>query len=121
MLTKQPQRPICKNCKTVPAKSNGISIHGFKKWHKYCVDCSKGAYNTTFGYLLHKKNKCEKCGFVPEDRCQLDIVYKDGNTKNKEKSNLKTICANCNRLHRKKLKEKNKSILDITVDSDYRL
>jgi len=29
-----------------------------------------------------------------------------------------TLCANCNRVYQKKLKEKNKSILDITVDAD---
>ena len=68
--------------------------------------------------VIYKKNKCEKCGFVPEDKCQLDIVYKDDNKKNKEKTNMKTLCANCNRLHQKKMKEKKKSILDITIDAD---
>ncbi len=68
---------------------------------------------------MNKKNKCEKCGFIAENTCQLDIVYKDGTVKNKEKSNMRTLCANCNRLYQKKLKEK--SILDITVDTDYRI
>ena len=45
-------------------------------------------------------------------------MYKDGNKKNKEKSNLRTLCANCNRLHQKNMKENRKSILDITVDAD---
>ena len=122
MITKQKPRPLCSNCKVQLAKPNGISKHGFKKWHKYCTDCAKAAYNPIFGYLLHKKNKCEKCGFVPEDKCQLDVIYKDGNKKNKEKSNTKTLCANCSRLYKKKLKDKQKSILNITVDSDdYRL
>ena len=121
MLTRQPNRPLCEHCKTSLAKPNGKSKHGFTKWHKYCVDCAKGAYNSKYGYLLHKKDKCEKCGFVPEDKCQLDVVYKDGNKKNKDKRNLKTLCANCNRLHQKKLKEKRKSILDITIDSDFTL
>jgi len=120
-LKQQRTRPLCENCKVTLAKSNGISKHGFNKWHKYCVECSKAAYNPKFGYLLHKKNKCEKCSFIPEDKCQLDIVYKDGNKKNKEKTNLKTLCANCNRVYQKKLKEKRKSILDITVDTDYTL
>ena len=118
MLTQQPHRPFCENCKTSLAKPNGVSKHGFKKWHKYCSTCAKAAYNEKFGFLLNKKNKCEKCGFIPEDKCQLDIVYKDMNSKNKVKSNMKTLCANCNRLHQKKLKEKRKSILDITVDAD---
>ena len=121
MLTRQPSRPLCEHCNTSLAKPNGKSKHGFKKWHKYCSTCAKAAYDEKFGFLLNKKNKCEKCGFVPEDKCQLDIVYKDGNKKNKEKSNMRTLCANCNRVYQKKLKEKKKSLLDITVDTDYRL
>lgn len=100
-------------------KPNGKSKHGFQKWHKYCSTCAKAAYNEKFGFLLYKEDVCGSCGFVPEDKCQLDIVYVDGNKKNKEKSNIKTICANCSRLHQKKIKEK--SLLDITVDTDYRL
>ena len=118
MLTQQPHRPFCQNCKTSLAKPNGISKHGFKKWHKYCATCAKAAYNKKFGFLLNKKNKCEKCGFIAEDKCQLDIIYKDNNQKNKVKSNMRTLCANCNRVYQKKLKEKSKSILDITVDAD---
>lgn len=118
MLTQQPHRPFCKHCKTSLAKLNGISKHGFKKWHKYCVQCSKAMYNTKYGYLLYKKAKCDKCNFVPEDNCQLDLVYKDGDMKNKSVKNMLTLCANCNRVYQKKLKEKNKSILDITVDAD---
>ena len=118
MLTQQPPRPFCENCKISLSKPNGVSKHGFKKWHKYCVQCSKAMYNAQYGYLLHKKSKCEKCKFVPEDSCQLDLVYKDGDNKNKSVKNLLTLCANCNRLHQKKLKEKRKSILDITVDAD---
>jgi hypothetical protein len=121
MITQQTPRPLCTQCKVSLCKPNGVSVHGFKKWHKYCSTCAKAAYNKKYGFLLHKRNKCEKCGFIPEDKCQLDIVYKDGNVKNKEKSNMKTFCANCNRLYQKKQKEKSKSLLDITVDTDYRL
>ena len=118
MLIQQPTRPFCEKCKMSLAKPNGISKHGFKKWHKYCVQCSKAMYNNKYGYLLNKKIKCEKCKFVPEDSCQLDLVYKDGDNKNKLSKNMLTLCANCNRIHQKKLKEKQKSILDITVDAD---
>ena len=121
MLVRQKTRPMCQQCNVSLAKPNGVSKHGFNQWHKYCASCAKAAYNSRFGYLLHKKNKCEKCGFVPEDKCQLDVTYKDGNKKNKDKSNLKTLCANCNRLHTKKMKQKKKSILDITADTDYTL
>jgi len=121
MLTQQPNRPFCKNCNISLSKPNGISKHGFNKWHKYCASCAKAAYNSRSGYLLHKKNKCERCNFIPEDKCQLDVIYEDGNKNNKEKNNLKTLCANCSRLFRKKFKENQKSILNITIDSDVRI
>ena len=44
---------------------------------------------------------CERCGFVPEDRCQLDVHHLDGNHSNHSPENLKTICANCHRLAHK--------------------
>lgn len=118
MLTTQPNRPFCMNCKTSLAKPNGKSVAGFQKWHKYCVDCSKAVYNPNFGYLVEKKKYCEQCKFVAKDTCQLDVIYIDGNKKNKTKSNIKTLCANCTRLHKKMLKRSKKSILDITVDAD---
>lgn len=118
-ITGQPNRPFCKQCKSALAKANGVSKHGFKKWHKYCSNCAKAAYNPKYGYLLNKKPHCEVCGFIAVDKCQLDIVYLDGNKKNKNKSNIKTICANCNRLANKK--SKIKSIMDITIDSDVRI
>ena len=46
----------------------------------------------------------------------FDIVYKDDNKKNKEKSNLKTLCANCNRVYQKKLKEKQKKVIMVIFE-----
>ena len=121
MLTKQPNRPLCQQCNLSLAKQNGTSKYGFTKWHKYCASCAKANYNKKNGYLLHKKSKCEKCGFVPEDKCQLDLIYKDGNSNNTEKQNIKTLCANCSRLYNKKLRDKKKSIFNITIDADVRI
>lgn len=118
MITKQPNRQLCKNCNISLAKSNGISKHGFIKWHKYCSSCSKSIYNPKFGYRLHKNVVCDICNFKAIDKCQLDLIYLDGNKKNKNIDNIKTLCANCNRVYQKNLKYKNKSILDLTVDSD---
>jgi len=118
-IAHQPNRPFCKLCKSALAKANGVTKNKFKKWHKYCSGCAKAAYNPKYGHLLHKKPQCEACGFIAADKCQLDVVYRDGNKKNKDKSNIKTICANCNRLMNKKLKTK--SIMDITIDSDVRI
>lgn len=121
MITKQKPRPICKNCNFALAKPNGKSKHGFQKWHKYCDDCAKALYSEKHKHLANKKSECEECGFIPEDRCQLDLVYKDGNNKNKKQENLKTLCANCSRLYKKKLKSMKKSVLNVTVDADTRI
>ena len=121
MLTQQPNRPLCSKCQSSLAKPNGMSKHGFQKWHKYCIDCAKAMYSQKFGYLLNKKNNCEQCGFIPKDKCQLDIIYKDGNRNNKDKANMLTLCANCSRLHQKIQKQKKKSVLNITADSDFTL
>ena len=120
-LKKQPPRPICSHCKFSLAKPNGKSKHGFQKWHRYCEDCAKTMYSGRFKHLQHKGNTCEECNFVPEDRIQLDLVYRDGNKKNKKKTNLLTLCANCARLYNKKLRTGKKSILNVTVDGDTRI
>lgn len=48
-------------------------------------------------YRRHKKESCERCGFIPEDKCQLDVHHKDGNHENDTEENLQTLCANCHR------------------------
>lgn len=49
-------------------------------------------------YLAHKKGYCEKCGFIPQHSCQLDVDHKDGDHSNNHIDNLQTLCANCHRL-----------------------
>lgn len=121
MIKKQTPRPVCSHCDFELAKPNGKSKRGFQLWHKYCVNCAKAIYSGRFKHKQHKKNKCEACGFVPKDRVQLDLVYKDGNKKNRARNNLMTMCANCARLYNKKIKTQKKSILNITADVDIRI
>lgn len=121
VMREQTSRPFCKNCAVSLTKQNGVSKLGYKKWHKYCNTCASLMYNKSRGYLLQKKNRCETCDFIPSDMCQLDLVYLDGDSKNRNSKNLKTLCANCSRLHSKKLREKDRSIFDITIDSDVRI
>lgn len=118
---KQKPRPLCENCKFALAKTNGKSKHGFQQYHRYCDDCAKSIYSGRYKHLQHKGNMCEECNFVPEDRIQLDLVYRDGNKKNKKTSNLLTLCANCARLYNKKIRTGKKSILNVTVDGDTRI
>ena len=117
MLTRQPVRPKCVNCNISFAKPNGISKHGFKKWHKYCTDCAKAISNKK---IPMKNTMCIECGFVPEDLIQLDIAYRDLNPNNKSPQNILTVCANCSRLRNKKIREGNKQ-MDMSVDSTIRI
>lgn len=117
MITKQKSRPRCKNCKIALVKPNGKSKHGFQLWHKYCTDCAKALYSEKYKHLINKNTVCAECNFEAIDRCQLDLVYIDGDKSNKSIDNLVTLCANCSRLYSKKLKSDKKSILNITVDN----
>ena len=65
---------------------------GKEGWRNVCGPCHKTPY------VRFKKDKCENCGFVAIHHGQLDIDHVDGNKKNNEESNLRTLCANCHRL-----------------------
>jgi len=57
------------------------------------------------GYI--KKNFCEKCKFTSFYTEQFNVYHIDGNLSNCKRNNLKTICANCQRiLHREGVKWK---------------
>jgi hypothetical protein len=120
MLTRQPTRPKCDRCDISLAKPNGKSKHGFQKWHKYCVGCAKALYAKGFKHLQYKTTTCIECGFVPTDMIQLVIMYNDGDSKNKTPPNIKTVCLNCASLIKKRIDSVEK-ILDISVDSDFRI
>jgi predicted HNH restriction endonuclease len=49
-------------------------------------------------YRKHVGDRCERCGFEPEDLCQLDVHHLDGNHANNASTNLQTVCANCHRV-----------------------
>ena len=51
----------------------------------------------SYPYRQHKKDSCERCGFIAVHPCQLDVDHIDGDNKNNELSNLQTLCANCHR------------------------
>lgn len=103
---------ICDNCGIAFRKSpSTISDTNF-----CCRDCWK-EYIKSGGpiyYRKFKKDKCERCGFEPENKCQLDVHHDDGNKKNNEEENLITLCANCHRIvhyyERKKLIDNDKVI-----------
>ena len=96
-------RPLCQECKSKPAAYNyrrGDKIY----YRKKCDACIRRSATSTIttpawqrsGYA--KKKSCEMCGFSARHPHQLDVYYVDGNMTNNNNNNLKTVCANCNRL-----------------------
>lgn len=65
---------------------------------KACVKKRTRNWRMTQTFRRYKKDKCENCGFIPMHSCQLDVDHIDGNHKNDDISNLRTLCANCHRL-----------------------
>jgi len=94
---------LCADCGKNKRASNGPG----KPRKRICGSCRKRRYYPgerkrlalkERPYLAHRGDKCEKCGFVPEHECQLDVDHIDGDNANNDPGNLQTLCANCHRL-----------------------
>jgi hypothetical protein len=73
-------RKLCEVC-----LRNGLN-HGIPKWKQS-------------GYIT--KDICEKCNYKSKHVEQFNVFHVDGNLNNCRPSNLKTICANCQRIVQK--------------------
>jgi len=96
-------RPLCK-CKQRPAAIN------YKKgnktyYRKLCETCLRNGIGHGIpkwkqaGYK--KLDTCEKCGFQSKHSEQFNVFHIDGSLENCRPNNLKTICANCQRIIQK--------------------
>lgn len=94
-------RPTCPICNQRPVAVNrylGERIY----YRKMCDVCSragkklKPAVPAWFRAGYRKKPTCEKCGYRAKypDK-QLTVYHVDGNLKNTNLINLKTVCLNC--------------------------
>ena len=96
-------RPLCAECKSKPrayAYRKGPKIY----WRRLCDTCNRKKNNKKVGGITalqrsgyKKKRKCELCGFKAQNSAQLDVFFVDGNLRNTVVTNLKTVCANCQR------------------------
>jgi predicted HNH restriction endonuclease len=93
-------RGLCLNCNKNLQK-RGKSKLGFIRYVSLCSQCCKKKYGENH-YSDKKSHICERCGFIPAHRCQLDVHHKDRNRSNNDISNLETLCANCHRLEHQK-------------------
>lgn len=99
-------RDLCQKCGIRP-----VAINYYKNNQPYyrskCDHCVKGrkALRPLWAQSGYKKKlKCDKCGYASSHAVQFDVYYADGDLKNCRFDNLKTVCANCQRiLHKLKL------------------
>ena len=113
-------RPLCIQCK---AKPRAMGYRKGKKiyWRRLCDSCIRKKRNLKVGGITplqrsgyYKKRKCELCGFKAREDIQLDVLFIDGNKNNTNTVNLKTVCANCQRLA--SVKRLRWSVGDLEVD-----
>ena len=91
-------RPGCRICGK-PVMAKGWSKNGKRKWESLCATCyEKKKRFGTEGVLHIILDKCEHCGFIPVNFCQMDIDHIDGDEHNNDRLNLRVLCANCHRL-----------------------
>ena len=95
------QRGICPTCKNRYVAINKY-FNGKVYYRKVCDVCYRSKGNlkpeppawVKSGYKL--KQKCDRCGFTASNiKTQMKVYHVDGNLKNNNWTNLKTICLNC--------------------------
>lgn len=93
-------RPLCK-CGLRP-KAVNYKKDGRTFYRSMCNQCmSKGLYYgiprwKRAGYKM--KKTCDKCGFKSPHKEVFSVFHVDGDLNNCIVTNLKTVCANCQRV-----------------------
>lgn len=93
-------RKLCPKCNQRPVAVNYIrdNITHYRSKCDACLRKEKSLGPILPGWVragYKKKSQCEKCGFKAKLPEQLGVFYVDGNLKNNNWLNLKTICLNC--------------------------
>ena len=90
-------RPLC-TCGRGP-----VSINYYKNgqvfYRTQCGSCLRGVKQPRWasaGYRM--KNACDKCGFKSPHKEVFSVFHVDGDLDNCRPVNLKTVCANCQRV-----------------------
>lgn len=100
-------RDLCNVCYKRPVAIN-YRKSGKTFYRSKCDHCARGNIKENplwvkAGY--RKKNTCDKCGFKSPHTEVFSVFYVDGNLNNNQHTNLKTVCANCQRvLHKEGIK-----------------
>ena len=95
---------MCKKCKAKP-RAYAYRRNDKVYWRSQCDTCIRESAGKKVGGITalqrsgyKKLKKCELCGFKAQDKAQLDVLFVDANLRNTAPNNLKTVCANCQRL-----------------------
>jgi protein-arginine kinase activator protein McsA len=93
------KRPLCSRCHGNPAAVN-YQKNNKTYYRKICASCSRKTTRNKempgwvkTGYK--KKLTCERCNFAAKIPQQIFVFYIDGNLKNNNWINLRSVCANC--------------------------
>ena len=97
------ERDVCKECNINAQAVNYKDSEGIVHYRKLCSSCLRKGKKlkplpppwAKSGYK--KKPQCEKCGFKFKLTEQSNVFYIEGNLKNNNWVNLKTVCLNCQR------------------------
>jgi protein-arginine kinase activator protein McsA len=93
-------RPICKQCNKNPCAVNYIR-DGVKHYRSICDGCGKSkskpkTKKTNWELAGYKKKPvCDICGFKSLYQSQITVFHIDGDLRNTNFSNLRSICLNC--------------------------
>ena len=99
-------RNLCRMCKQRPVAVNYYK-EGRAFYRSKCDHCANNRSDGIPKWELagyKKKTACDKCNYTSKYSEQFNVFYVDGNPSNCRYTNLKTVCANCQRvLHKLKL------------------
>jgi hypothetical protein len=97
------QRPICQSCHQRSCAVNYIK-QDVTHYRSKCENCTRKGRGLrprdprwkSAGYK--KKPACDKCGFKSAHSEVFAVFHVDGDLNNCRPNNLKTVCANCQRV-----------------------
>ena len=96
-------RKLCKKCQQRPTAINYYK-EGRPFFRSICDHCSRNRHDGNTPWMLagyKKKATCDKCGFSSKYQEMFNVFHVDGDLTNCRFNNLKTICANCQRILQK--------------------
>ena len=89
---------VCSVTDTAECSACGLTKIRIRNGKASCIVVNSEEKRQIVNRIKYLKPYCERCQFVADHLCQLDLNHKDGDRQNISKENLETLCANCHRL-----------------------